>query len=334
MLRFRLSLSCFSWLVLWSLPYEPAINATLETNGGVFPAPLDSIGGGQSAAQLWEAGLGVLERPLERRVALVTGAARGLGEQMAKALAQAGASVAFADIDAEGASAAAGRLGGRTGPTLAIACDVTQRFDCEAAVARTLEAFGRLDVLVNNAGLGPRHVEAAPATRSAKFWEADPDAWRDVIDANIKGTFLMARTCAPLMIAQGWGRIVNITTSLATMQRVGNSPYGVSKAAIETQTLIWAKDLAGTGVTCNSLIPGGAADTAFVSPQTRAALTAPGGRGLIDPAIMAAPIVWLASDQSDGVTGARFVARLWDASLPESVAAEGAREAPILRSST
>ncbi|HUZ66864.1 MAG TPA: SDR family NAD(P)-dependent oxidoreductase, partial [Beijerinckiaceae bacterium] len=93
--------------------------------------------------------MGVLERPLERRVALVTGAARGLGEQMAKALAQAGASVAFADIDAEGASAAAGRLGGRTGPTLAIACDVTQRFDCEAAVARTLEAFGRLDVLVN-----------------------------------------------------------------------------------------------------------------------------------------------------------------------------------------
>lgn len=269
---------------------------------------------------------------LAGRVAVVTGAGRGLGARMAGALARAGVAVAFLDRDGEGAAARAREAAASGARTLALAGDVARRSDCESAVARTLDAFGRIDLLVNNAGLGPRHVESAPGTRSLKFWEADPDAWRDVIETNVNGVFLMSYFTAPTMIGRGWGRIVNVTTSLATMQRAHNSPYGVSKAAIETQTLIWAKDLAGSGVTCNSLIPGGAADTEFVSPQTRAALGAPGGRGLIDPAVMEAPILWLCSSQSDGVTGSRFVARLWDASLPGSLAAQAAREAPVLRS--
>ena len=100
--------------------------------------------------------------------------------------------------------------------------------------------------------------------------------WREIIVTNVNGTFLMARSAAPHLVAAGWGRIVNITTSLPTMQRRANSPYGVSKAAIEAETLIWAKDLEGTGVTVNSLIPGGAADTDFVHMAARKELAAVG----------------------------------------------------------
>jgi 3-oxoacyl-[acyl-carrier protein] reductase len=139
----------------------------------------------------------------------------------------------------------------------------------------------------------------------------------------------MARAAVPLMLAAGWGRIVNITTSLSTMQRRENSPYGVSKAAIEAETLIWAQDLADSGVTVNSLIPGGAADTTFVPDVSRKQLAAM-GRPLLPPSVMVPPILWLASRLSDGVTGARFVGKMWDDSRPPSEAANKAREAPVL----
>src|SRR5262249_7442697 len=184
-------------------------------------------------------------------------------------------------------------------------------------------------ILVNNAGKGAALLETSPQTKSLKFWEADPDTWREIIVTNVNGTFLMARSAAPVMVEAGWGRIVNITTSLATMQRRHNSPYGVSKAAIEAETLIWAKDLDGTGVTVNSLIPGGAADTEFVHMASRKELAAL-GRALLPPSVMVAPIVWLASPLSDGVTGARFVAKLWDDRLPPNEAAAKAREASVL----
>ena len=103
-----------------------------------------------------------------------------------------------------------------------------------------------------------------------------------------------------------------------------------SKAAIETETLIWAKDLAGTGVTCNSLIPGGAVDTDFVSPAMRAA-TSGDGRGLLRADVMNAAVVWLASSLSDGVTGKRYVGKEWNAALPAHEAAAGALEPPVLR---
>ena len=131
------------------------------------------------------------------------------------------------------------------------------------------------------------------------------------------------------MLKGGFGRIVNITTSLPTMQRRNNSPYGVTKAAIEAETLIWAQELKDTGVTVNSLIPGGAADTDFVHEASRKELAAM-GRPLLPPSVMVAPILWLASRQSDGVTGARFVGRLWDDTLALGDAAAKAREPSVL----
>jgi 3-oxoacyl-[acyl-carrier protein] reductase len=109
------------------------------------------------------------------------------------------------------------------------------------------------------------------------------------------------------------------------MQRGHNSPYGVTKAALEAATMIWAQDLEGTGVTVNSLIPGGSCDSDPDRPPPK------GGRKLLPVDIMNPLVVWLASDLSDGKTGGRYVGKLWDASLPPSEAAERAREAPVLR---
>jgi 3-oxoacyl-[acyl-carrier protein] reductase len=268
---------------------------------------------------------------LDGKVAIVTGAARGLGEAMAAGLARAGAHVVFADLDGAALGAATSAVAGQPGcgQVVGAVCDITRQADCERTVAEAVQRFGALHVLVNNAGKGQIHLERSPRTKSLRFWESDPEVWQQVIATNVNGTFLMARSAVPAMLAAGFGRIVNVTTSLATMQRRNNSPYGVTKAAIEAETLIWAQELAGTGVTVNSLIPGGAADTGFVHEASRKELMAM-GRTLLPPSVMVPPILWLASPLSDGITGARFVGRLWDASLPPNEAATKAREAPVL----
>ena len=133
------------------------------------------------------------------------------------------------------------------------------------------------------------------------------------------GPFHMAKAIAPVLIAGGWGRIVNITTSHATMVMEAFSPYGPTKAAMEAATVIWAKDLAGTGVTVNALLPGGAADTRMIPDGD-----VPDRTRLVQPAVMAAPIVWLMSRQSDGITGRRFIGKMWDPALDPRDAAQRA----------
>jgi NAD(P)-dependent dehydrogenase (short-subunit alcohol dehydrogenase family) len=119
---------------------------------------------------------------------------------------------------------------------------------------------------------------------------------------------MMAKAIAPRLIEQGWGRIVNIVTSSFTMMMEGFSPYGPSKAALESATVIWSKDLAGSGVTVNALLPGGPANTRMI-PESEVADRST----LIQPEVMMAPVVWLMSAQSDGITGRRIIAKEWDA---------------------
>jgi 3-oxoacyl-[acyl-carrier protein] reductase len=277
----------------------------------------------------WEASVtGTKDIRLDGKHAIVTGAASGLGRAMATALLGAGANVAFLDIDDRAAGKVAEEARGAPGGgrALAVACDITSSAECANAVEQTARAFGGLHILVNCAARGNIHVMQSPRTRSMRFWEADPEVWTKVITTNVNGHYLMAHHCAPYMVQAGWGRIVNVTTSLATMQRVRNSPYSVSKVAMEGATIVWAKDLEGTGVTCNSLIPGGAVDTPFLEPDSRVQLA---GR-LLQPEIVVAPMLWLASDLSNGVSGGRFVGKLWDDNLPPAEAAEKAREAPVV----
>lgn len=256
---------------------------------------------------------------LEGKVAIVTGGGRGLGRAMVLGLAAEGAQViTTASREASEVEAVARQAGNeRVIPVLA---DVTREQDCARVVATAADRFGRLDILVNNAGRGMKYVSERFLTEPTRFWETDPDVWRMVIDTNVNGPFLMARAAVPMMIAAGHGRIVNITMNHATMRRRGFSPYGPSKAALESETIIWAQDLDGTGVTVNALLPGGATATGMIPPG----LPQEARAGLLDPAIMVPPLLWLASQDSDGVTGRRLDASRWNTDLPEAEAARAA----------
>jgi NAD(P)-dependent dehydrogenase (short-subunit alcohol dehydrogenase family) len=258
------------------------------------------------------------------KVAIVTGGGRGIGRAMALGLAAAGADVVITaarnPAEIESVASEAGRLGnGRVAPLVA---DVASETDCRRTIEEAIRLFGAIHILVNNAARGMRFVSESFLEKPVPFWQADSEAWRMIVDANVNGPFLMARAAAPHLIARRWGRIVNVSINLETMKRAGFSPYGPSKAALESETVIWAKDLEGTGVTVNALLPGGATATGMVperiSPEIR--------RGLLDPAIMVAPLIWLVSERSDGFTGGRYVASRWDTRLPPAQAAERSRE--------
>lgn len=262
---------------------------------------------------------------LRDRVVLVTGGTRGLGREMALALVAAGARVAITGAHASDAmheTMALAQANAGIGRMFAIVADVTRFDHCSRAVAEIRDHFGALHVLVNNAGIGMGIISDTFTTEPARFWKTDPQAWRAIIETNVNGAFNMARAAAPSMVAQGFGKIINISTSEQTMVRCGYSPYGPSKAAVEAASRIWAQDLAGTGVDVNVYLPGGAADTDFL----------PGGPGkkgadgnLLPASIMRRGILWLCSDASNGHTGERYIARLWNESLPVDLAAEGAR---------
>ncbi len=258
---------------------------------------------------------------LDGKVVIVTGGGAGLGRVMALGLATRGARVAIMDINVDRATAVAAEIEAASGggTALAIGGSIAIEADSANAVTQTREALGGLHVLVNNAALGMRLVSENFVTDPPRFWDCPPDLFRAFMETNVGGPFLMARAVARHMMDQGWGRIVNVTTSLDSMMRGGNMPYGQAKAAVEGASASWAEDLAGTGVTVNVLIPGGAADTAMIpdhAPFERSALN--------PPSVMVAPVCWLASDASDGVTGKRFIGRDWDPALPEAEAADAA----------
>jgi 3-oxoacyl-[acyl-carrier protein] reductase len=253
-------------------------------------------------------GKGMAEARLAGTVAVVTGAARGMGRAMVQGLAAAGARVTMADLDEAELKRAAADVGAAvgSGAVLAVAGDVTGDADAAAIIERTVGAFGSVGVLVNNAGLGEDAVRRDFMTRPVRFWEIDPPVWRRIMDVNANAAFLMARAAAPHMVAKGWGRIVNVTTSLDAMIRGGFAPYGGSKAATEAHTAIMAADLEGTGVTANVLVPGGPVNTRMFPDDPRFPRAS-----LIQPDAMVRPILWLASRASDGVTSRRFIAALW-----------------------
>ncbi|PHR17551.1 MAG: short-chain dehydrogenase [Hoeflea sp.] len=267
---------------------------------------------------------------LAGRTIMVTGGSRGLGREMVLALAEAGASLAVVGsrpgpaLDATVAEA--NSLG--SGKAIALTADVADYAQCEAAGAAAAEAFGHVDVLINNAGLGMRRVSETFNTEPTRFWETDPTAWKDIIDTNINGAFNMARALVPGMVARGFGKVINISTSDQTMVRRGYAPYGPSKAALEAVSRVWAQDLAGTGVDVNVYLPGGAADTDLLPPSA----DKKGADGnLLPAAIMRRAILWLADDQSNGKTGGRYIARLWDEALQPSEAAAASCQPTIAK---
>lgn len=265
---------------------------------------------------------------LDGRVAVVTGGGRGLGKAIALGYAAAGAAgvvvtSASSPAELEETVAEINRAAGRAGVGHACVSDVSRWDDCRDVVERTVARFGHIDILVNNAAKGMRFAGAG----RVPFWETDPKGHALVVDTNINGPYYMARAAMPHLRSRNWGRIINITKSVDAMHQPNQDPYGPTKAALEAMTLNWAKDLIGTGITSNSLIPGGPVDTQFLAAGRRDKFVREGN--LEHPHIMAPIAVWLASEHSNGVSGCRYNARKWNSALPPHQAAERAREPAI-----
>ena len=259
------------------------------------------------------------EKTSKEKVVIITGGAGGMGTIMTLALLKDGARVAVVDNREERNQGMARSAAGMAdeGALITLTADITKADDCERVAEAVLDRFGRIDALVNAAGIGMQTVRANYMSEPIRFWEVEPDRWQSVMDVNWKGAFLMARAVTPHLVRQGSGRIVNVTTSLDTMFRGAYTPYGMSKAALEAASASWARDLEGTGVTVNVLVPGGPTNTSFI-PES-----APFDRSkLVQPEVMAAPIRWLVSDASESITGCRFVGNDWDPALAPDEAAK------------
>ncbi len=242
---------------------------------------------------------------LNGKVVIVTGAGRGLGKAMSKGLIAAGARIVGVDLPGEiELSTTAAELGSGFEPVFA---DLTIESDCNKVIEAANDKFGRVDVLVNNAGV---FRNATP------FWDVTLAQWRKVMETNATTQFLMARAVVPQLLAQRWGRILNVTTSFNTMLLPGFVAYGTSKATAEAMTAIMAKDLTGSGVTVNAILPGGPADTRMIAGERFSDRSK-----LISPEKMVPPVVWLSSNEADGVAGRRFIANDWDEKLPRIAAA-------------
>jgi NAD(P)-dependent dehydrogenase (short-subunit alcohol dehydrogenase family) len=138
---------------------------------------------------------------------------------------------------------------------------------------------------------------------------------------NVLAADRLSRRVAPAMIEAGWGRIVNVTTKLDTMNRLGTHPYGASKAALEMATEVWAKDAGGTGLTINIVNPGAGANTPGMAEEMRAMSREGRAARLVEPDEMVPPLLYVVSRAADQVNGWRFDANLWDTALPPQQAA-------------
>jgi NAD(P)-dependent dehydrogenase (short-subunit alcohol dehydrogenase family) len=256
-----------------------------------------------------------------RRAAIVTGAAGGIGRALVKGLLGAGIRVAAVDLTRDGLAVVAGnaREQGKDAALLTIEADLSRDGAAADIVHQARGRFGAIDILVNNAGIGQATLRPGNWQQPLRFWDITADDWRRFVAVHTTAPLTLAQALVPEMMQKKWGRIVNVTTSLGTMIRNGSPTYGPSKAALEAFSAIMAKDLDGTGVTVNVLVPGGVTNTPMVPQESGFDRQA-----MIQPESMAPPLVWLVSDAAGGVTGRRFLAVHWDPALAPAQAAEKA----------
>lgn len=259
------------------------------------------------------------------RTAIITGGLRGLGRAMTLGLARAGVRVlAVGHIESDVAEMhALSESRGHTDDVLCIAADIRKPDDCDRIVTACIDRFDGVDILVNNAGLTFTYIapDRFRRTEPRKFWEIPDEVIQNVMDTNYVAADQMTRRVTPYLVTQGWGRIINVTTKLTTMNMLGAMPYGASKAALEMATEVWAKELAGTGVTVNIVNPGAGANTPGMAEEMRERSRAGTAPRLVEPEEMVPPLLFVVSPAADRVNGFRFDANVWDMSLPPVVAA-------------
>ncbi len=240
---------------------------------------------------------------LTGKVAIVTGASRGIGAAIAVALANAGARVVLASRKQEGLDAVAAEISAAGGQALAIAAHTGDQAAVARLVAQTADAFGGVDILVNNAATNPHF---------GPILTADESLWDKTLDVNVKGYFRMAQACAPYMAAQGGGKIINLASVAGLAPQPGMGVYCVTKAAVIMLTEVLAAELAAQNIQVNAVAPG------FVKTKFSAAiwsnpaindatLAAIPQQRMAAPEEIAGTVLFLASAASSFTTGATLV---------------------------
>jgi 3-oxoacyl-[acyl-carrier protein] reductase len=224
------------------------------------------------------------------RTVIVTGAARGIGLEIGRFFRGAGADTILVDFDGEELAKAAAEVG-----AIGVQADVSKTEDVDRVVATAIEQTGRVDVLVNNAGI----------LRDKVLWKLTDDDWEAVLAVHAGGTFRFTRACVPHFREQGYGRIINVTSYTGLHGNTGQSNYAMAKAGIIGFTKTAAKELARFGVTVNAISPN--AETRMVAsipPEKLAELAAgiPMGR-FAHPSEMCAAVAFLAAEESGYITG-------------------------------
>jgi 3-oxoacyl-[acyl-carrier protein] reductase len=257
-------------------------------------------------------------------IAIVTGGLRGLGKAMALGLLRSGCRVvAVGHIAKDIPDMQRDAPPHQHGDLHCVALDLRRPAACDEVVAETLQRFGGVDILVNNAGLTFTYTDPERFVKGPrKFWELSDEIVQNTMDTNYGVADQMTRRVVPILLKRGWGRIVNVTTKLDTMNREGSIPYGPSKAALEMATEIWAKELAATGVTVNIVNPGAGANTPGMAREMRDWSATGRAPRLVEPEEMVAPLLFVVSREADKVNGYRFDANTWLNGVP---AAESAR---------
>jgi NAD(P)-dependent dehydrogenase (short-subunit alcohol dehydrogenase family) len=232
----------------------------------------------------------VTDLRFDDRVAIVTGAGSGIGAAHARLLGSRGAAVIANDLDKAAATSIATEIEASGGQAMAIAGDVSRRSDAAALVAAALDRFGRVDIVVNNAGL----------LRSAAFSDLDVDTWDRVLAVNLRGTFLVTHAAWPHMLAAGYGRIVSTTSNSGLLGIAGSSAYGAAKAAVWGLTRSLALEGAEHGINVNAVAP--IAYTAMSAASKIAPPAWQSGEGdawsrRLDAAQVSPAVAWLAHEQ-------------------------------------
>ncbi len=234
---------------------------------------------------------------LQGRVALISGAGQGIGRAIALRFAAEGAKVVVIDVREDCAREVATAIEAAGGTALAAVCDVTQRNQVAATVQQALDAYGRLDILGNNAGI----------TRDARLVKMTEEQFDQVLDVNLKGVFNLTQAVAPHMVAQNYGRIITTSSIVGLYGNFGQTNYVASKAGVIGMTRVWARELGPKGVTANVVAPGFiATDMVKSVPQEvlDRFINATPARRLGEPEDVAAAYLFLASDEASFVNGA------------------------------